>query len=146
MYGISKIGYQARVWAVSYSDDNADRGPGYRGGIQSHRGWDRPDLVAGYDRGETRLQAHSNSKWRYFAEVQITGGQRGPGRIGGEYWKVLRDKKGQRDSKSYERYPESNWRLLVIPTSLLAPGPDGPVATDLMEALRRESRNAKRGS
>ncbi len=41
MHGISPIGYQARVWAVTFSDDNADRGKGYEGGLKSHRGWSR---------------------------------------------------------------------------------------------------------
>ena len=75
-------------------------------------------------------------RWHHYGEVQITGGQRGQGRIGGEYWKVLRNKRGARVGLSHERYPESHWRQLCITTSLLAPGPDGPVATDFMESFR----------
>ena len=134
MYGISKIGYQARVWAVTFSDDNADRGRSYEGGIKSQMGWARPDLVALFDRFSREL--HPNIRWRRLAEATITGAQRGNGRLGADYWKVLRDKRGRRAGRSYKRYPESTWRNLFIPDALLAPGPEGPVATDQLEAFR----------
>jgi len=134
MHGISRIGYQARVWAVTFSDDNADRGKGYKGGIESHMGWARPDLVALFDRFSREL--HPNVRWRHLAEATITGSQRGNGRLGADYWKVLRDKRGRRVGRSHDRYPESTWRNLFIADALLAPGPDGPVATDQFEAFR----------
>jgi len=134
MHGISKIGYQARVWAVTFSDDNADRGAGYEGGVKSHLGWARPDLVALFDRFSREL--NPNVGWRHLAESTITGSQRGNGRLGADYWKVIRDKRGRRAGRSHERYPESTWRNLFIPEALLAPGPDGPVATDQLEAFR----------
>lgn len=69
-------------------------------------------------------------------ERNITGTQRGQARVGGDYWKVMKDKRGNRVGRSHERYPESNWRNLVIRASLLAPGPAGPVATSRSEAFR----------
>jgi len=134
-YGISKIGYQDVVWTVTFSDDNAARPKGYRGGIKSHMGWARPDLVAQFDRGTSR-ESSPNVFWVHLAETAITGSQRGNGRLGAEYWKVLRGKRGERAGRSHERYPESSWRNLFIPEALLAPGPDGPVATDELEAYR----------
>ncbi len=56
--------------------------------------------------------------------------------MGAEYWKVITDKKGKRAARSYERYPESDWRNLIIPEAIMAPGPNGAVATNQMEALR----------
>jgi hypothetical protein len=134
MHGISKIGYQARVWAVTFSDDNADRGPGYAGGLKSHRGWSRPDLVAQFDRFSR--EDSTNVYWHCLAETAITGSQRGNGRLGADYWKVVKNKSGKRVARSHDCYPESTWRNLFIPESLLAPGPDGPAASDEMEAYR----------
>jgi hypothetical protein len=134
MHGISEIGYQARVWAVTFSDDNADRPRGYEGGIKSQLGWARPDLVAQFDRFSRELNA--NVYWRCLPEATITGAQRGNGRLGAEYWKVVRDARGRRAGRSHERYPESTWRNLFIPEALLAPAPDGPAATDQLEAYR----------
>jgi hypothetical protein len=135
MHGISSIGYQARVWAVTFSDDNADRGRGYEGGLKSHRGWSRPDLVAQFDRFSR--EPSTNVYWRQLAEVAITGSQRGNGRLGADYWKVVKNKNGKRVGRSHDRYAESTWRNLFIPESLLAPAPDGPAASDEMEAYRQ---------
>ncbi len=135
MHGVSEIGYQARVWAVTFSDDNADRGRSYEGGMKSHMGWARPDLVAQFDRFSREV--HPNVRWRHLAEATITGSQRGNGRLGADYWKVIRDKRGQRAGRSHDRYPESTWRNLYIADALLAPGPDGPVAADQLEAFRQ---------
>ena len=118
----------------TFSDDNADRGKGYEGGMKSHRGWSRPDLVAQFDRFSR--ESSTNVYWRHLAETAITGSQRGNGRLGADYWKALRNDKGRRMGRSHDRYPESTWRNLFIPEALLAPGPDGPAATDEMEAYR----------
>jgi hypothetical protein len=135
MHGISKIGYQARVWAVTFSDDNADRGRGYEGGMQSHRGWSRPDLVAQFDRFSREFS--TNVYWQHLAETAVTGSQRGNGRLGGDYWKAIKNKNGKRVARAHERYPESTWLLLTLPESLLAPGPEGPAASDELEAYRQ---------
>ena len=135
-YGISKIGYQDVVWKVTFSDDNAVRPKGYRGGIKSHMGWARPDLVGQFDRGNSR-ETSPNVFWLRLAEAAITGSQRGNGRLGADYWQVVKDKRGNRVARSHERYPESSWRNLFIPEALLAPGPTGPVATDELEAYRQ---------
>ncbi len=49
---------------------------------------------------------------------------------------MIKDKKGKRTARVYERYPESDWRNLDIPEAIMAPGPGGAVATNQMEALR----------
>jgi len=141
MYDMVKIGYQARVWAVTYSDDNADRGKGYKGGIESHRGWAREDLVALFDRFSR--ERHTCTKWFRMMEVAITGSQRGLGRVGADYWVVVKDKQGRRVGRSYQRYPESDWRNLFIADSMLAPGPDGPVGTNRLKALREGIQDAE---
>ena len=134
MYGIAPVGYQARVWSVAFSDDGTDRGKRNKGQITSLCGWKGEHLLAQFDR--VTRDTHPNTRWRHVAETCITGAQRGPGRLGGEYWKVVRNARGQRANTSFERYPESSWRNLFIASSLLAPGPDGPVASRRLEAFR----------
>ena len=134
MHGISKIGYQARVWAVTFSDDNADRGAGYEGGLKSHRGWSRPDLVAQFDRFSREFS--SNVYWYHLAETAITGSQRGNGRLGADYWKAIKNKRGKRVARTHDRYPESSWRPAHRPRIALAARAEGPVASDELEAYR----------
>jgi hypothetical protein len=133
MHGIAKVSYQARVWTVRFSDDGSDRGEA-NGTMESLRGWSRKELWAQFDR--VRRDHQVCTQWRHLAESVITGEQRGPARLGADYWEVLKNKKGQRVGRAYSRYPESDWRNLIILTSMLAPGPDGPVATNHFEAFR----------
>ena len=51
-------------------------------------------------------------------------------------WSVMRDKRGRRTGMAFMRYPESNWRMLLIQTTFMAPGPEGPIVTDQFEAFR----------
>lgn len=134
MYGIAPIAYQAVVWDVRFSDDGADAHGKGKGIMESFHGWNRAVLWSQFDR--FNRERHPCTRWRRQAEVCITGAQRGPGRLGAEYWKVIRDNRGRRAGRSYERYPESSWRNLVIPEALMAPGPNGAMATNQMEALR----------
>ena len=48
----------------------------------------------------------------------------------------MKNKRGKRVGRAYARYPESNWHQISINTSTLAPGPEGPVATNHLEAFR----------
>ncbi|NLW49929.1 MAG: hypothetical protein GXY85_03680 [Candidatus Brocadiaceae bacterium] len=134
MYGIAQVAYQACVWAVAFSDDGTDRGERDKGRITSRMGWNREHLIAQFDR--VTRDDHPNTRWRHLAETCITGSQRGPGRLGAEYWKVVRNARGERASTSFERYPESSWRNLFIASSLIVPGPEGPAAGRRLEALR----------
>ena len=69
-------------------------------------------------------------------EFAITGDQRGIGHLGAEFWKVFKDKKGQRAARIYSRYPKSNWRNLDIYTALPAPAAEGAAVTSRYEHLR----------
>ena len=68
--------------------------------------------------------------------MNIAGNQRGIGHLGADFWSVVRDKRDNRRGRVYMRYPEGNWRSNDICTSLLAPGPEGPVATHRYEVMR----------
>jgi len=125
LHGVVPIAYETRVWHTYFSSDPAK--PRY--------GWKNPVLVAEYNRARN-LDQLPPTKWRHIAELNITGGQRGIGRIGADNWRTIRDPKGERKGKVADRYPQSSWRNLDLYTSLLAPGPDGPVATARFEFLR----------
>jgi len=49
----------------------------------------------------------------------------------------VKDKRGGRQGQVNDRYPESFQRMMrIMYSSLVAPGPNGPVATDHMDAFR----------
>jgi len=102
-------------------------------------GWKNPMLQAlQYIRVSWRgeMDMLPGSMWLSLPEINIAGQQRGFGRIGADSWPVLKDKKGRRVYRAYERYPWSIWSGLEQRSSILAPGPDGAVATNRLEQLR----------
>jgi hypothetical protein len=116
VYQIAKVGYEIRVWSIRNAADT------------SLMGWKRPQMLNCYFR-QADFNAYPSATWRQACEFAITGDQRGVGRLGGEFWPVIRDKSGLRKDRIYARYPQSGWQNLNIYTSLLAPGPNGPIAT-----------------
>ena len=126
LYKIADIGYAAFVYDLIYNV-NPDKGRMY--------GWRQPSLLTCYERGGA-MNAASTLEMREVPTFAITGGQRGSGRLGGEFWFAVRNRKGERSGSVWARYPENNWRNLDISDWFLAPGPDGPVSTKRLEALR----------
>jgi hypothetical protein len=98
-------------------------------------GWKLPNLVTEYRRFND-LNAWPPASVRHFPEIQITGEQRGLGRVGADFWPAIKDKAGRRTGRVYGRYPQSQWRNLDLGSYMLAPGPDGPVAAARFEWLR----------
>jgi len=121
-YMKAQFGYQALVYCETAKE-------------KSLMGWKRPDMLAYFHRGNT-LDGAEPAFWRTMPSFAVAGVWRGVGHLGGDFWKVFRDKKGQRSSRVYSRYPQSNWRNLDIYTSFLAPMPDGLVRTTRYEHLR----------
>jgi len=126
LYGIADVGYEAHVYNLGYQV-NPDKG--------RHYGWHHPELVVRFARNGWPNTA-SFLQMRLLPAFNITGDQRGIGRVGADVWYVVKDKKGLRAGTAYHRYPEVNWRNLDIESWLLAPGPDGAVATARLENLR----------
>jgi len=113
--------YAAFVWGV-------------RGFCSGGKGWESPFLLTQFLRN---MADHwPITTYRMAPEVNITGGQRGLGRIGLDYWPVLKNPRGARSGRASERYPKASWRNLNITDALLAPGPDGPLGTARFEMLR----------
>ena len=126
LHGIADLGYAAHVYALTYQA-NPDKGRLY--------GWRLPTLVSHFPRGGG-LNMSPCVEIRHLQEFNITGGQRGAGRLGADIWHVVKDKKGLRVGSVYLRYPENNWRNLDIGSWFLAPGPEGALATARFENLR----------
>jgi len=74
--------------------------------------------------------------WRGAGEINISGSQRGFGRLGADFWDAVKDKNGRRMGRVQQRYPQSYWGNLDLRCSLLAPGPEGALATARYENLR----------
>jgi hypothetical protein len=113
--------YAAFVWGV-------------KGFCTGQQGWKNPFLLTQFLRN--MRDNYPVTTYRMAGEVNITGGQRGLGRIGLDYWPVIRNSRGERITQASERYPKASWRNLNISDSLLAPGPEGPLATARFEMLR----------
>ena len=124
---LAPIGYQTRVWNIHFSD--------YDPIGTRHYGWKGDLLMADYER-HGFINQLSFTYWRHLGEFNITGMQRGIGRIGADFWSVIRDRNNRRVGTVASRYPQSSRRNLDIFASLLAPGPDGPVATPNYEIFR----------
>jgi len=126
IHGIADIGYTAYVWDVDYNGNPRET---------RMYGWKNPRLLVQFKRFSALNQWPATSLC-HFAEVNITGAQRGVGRIGADFWKSIRDKRGRRAGQVWGRYPQSAWHSLNMFNHLLAPGPNGPVSTGQMEVFR----------
>ena len=124
--GLAPVAYTAYVWNNEYPGDPS-KGRNY--------GWKRPELYAEF----RRFTAYNDwplTSVMLFSEIEITGKQRGLGRIGGDFWPVIKDKRGERRGWVWDKYPQSKWHSCNLMSHMLSPGPDGPVATARYEALR----------
>ena len=126
LHKIADISGEAHVYDLGYNV-NPDKGRQY--------GWNRPELTLRFSRNGFSNSANCLTT-HLTPAFNITGTQRGLGRLGADTWFVVRNKKGCRSGAVYHRYPENNWRNLDIQGWMLAPGPDGAVYTSRLENLR----------
>lgn len=119
------VGYGAGVWSPRFAI--APENP-------LLYGWKRADVRVQFRRGS--WNGGYSSIFRLIGEINIMGAQRGFGRVGADFWNVISDKKGRRRHGLGERYWKAEWTNLNILTSVLAPGPDGPVSTTRLEMMR----------
>jgi len=123
---IADIGYSAYVQNKMYNI-NPDKGRMY--------GWKNKELRASYFRAGG-FNFYDILSIREMQAFNITGVFHGEGRMGGDYWWAVRNKKGERAGHVHDRFPESNWHNLDILDWALAPGPDGAVSTARLESLK----------
>ncbi|MFI5381987.1 MAG: hypothetical protein ACHRHE_22050 [Tepidisphaerales bacterium] len=134
--GVATVAYTAFVWNVQYPQAapiNADAPKASSDG-RLH-GWKRPELYAEFRRF-TALNEWPASTILLFPEIQITGNQRGLGRVGADFWPVYKDKQGRRRSWIWDQYPQSLWHSCNLMSHMLVPGPAGPVASTRYELMR----------
>ncbi|HUV39923.1 MAG TPA: glycoside hydrolase domain-containing protein [Planctomycetota bacterium] len=74
--------------------------------------------------------------FRLLGEMNIMGQQRGFGKLGADFWPVLKDQRGRRVGTVSGRYPKSRWLKLSVETALLAPGKDGALSTARLDMMR----------
>lgn len=125
-YSFGKVGYDCNVWGFYWVVDPSKT---------RAYGWREPGVVAVYHRGNF-FNVATSTALRNVEEQNITGKQRGVGRIGADTWPAIVDKSGRRAGTVTERYPESYWRNLNVGSWVLAPGPEGPVGTARYEHFR----------
>ena len=69
------------------------------------------------------LDGYPTSRWRSMAEQAIFGNMRGMGRLGADTWRVVKDAKGNRIARAWERFPASNWGYLNCDSRRAGAGP-----------------------
>jgi len=127
------IGYDTTVWQARFPKEATDRKYGWQGGKP---GGSKDEMVAMFDRDiwkpDYRMQLVRS---RLLGEMNISGDQRGFGRMSADFWGVIDTKWGK--ASIVNRYPLSNWAQLSLRmTPYLHPGPEGALATVRFEMLR----------
>jgi len=140
VYDIAEVGYQATVWGgFQFADGLRQTNQKNAPIMQSLYGWKCPRLDVVFERN-TSLDTYPATRWLFFPETGITGELRGIGRIGADYWRAVKDKRGRRVGWAHNRFQEGQWGGSSINLSLCNPvlgaGPDGPVATNRLIALK----------
>jgi glycosyl hydrolase family 123 len=139
VHGIADVGYQATVWGgYRFGDGCRQTNQKEAPIVASLHGWATPRLDVVFERNRG-LDSYPSSRWRFYAETGITSELRGVGRIGADYWKVIKDRRNRRVGYVHERFVEgtwaSSWIQLNLCSSTLAPGPGGPAATTRLLAM-----------
>ena len=131
------VGYLADVWNSPSAPDP---------GRKRLYGWKNPRRQTTFPRygsntvGEIRTWS-SLAKYRLSLEGMNAAGIRGFGRMGADFWNVLKARRRTygKGRDIIARYPESDWGQLYLGNStsyVLAPGPRGALATVRFEMIR----------
>jgi hypothetical protein len=121
------FGYQANAYDTSNVLDPT---------VARQYGWKRPNLVEGAHFPRLTQDIFPLTTFRFMGEMNIARNYRGFARLGADFWPVLKDKRGRRVGSIAARFAKSSWWNLNLITSLLAPGPEGAIATARYEMLR----------
>lgn len=123
-----KGGYCTTVWNARFA--NLEKGRDY--------GWKNPQCILYNDRDIWKPDFASQLvRSRVLGELDISGKQRGFGRMSADFWPCLKDAKGNMTGSISARFPKSNWNQLNLrQTPYLYPGPKGALSTVRFEMLR----------
>ncbi len=141
------VGYLADVWGSPIAPDPAQK---------RLYGWKAEFLRTTFPReGSSTVMAVRTFtpliQHRVALEGMVAAGLHGFGRMGADFWDVLEPTDPLRSTYSRSlnllgRYPESNWGQLYVGNStpyLLAPGPQGAVATVRFEMIREGAQDVE---
>lgn len=142
-----EIGMGIALWGIHLNIVDPDKGYGY--------GWQNKMWLAYYPREFSMTSNIPEHRFKLemwmgaFSEfeMQHKGTTRtacGLGRIGGNFWKVVRDRRGNPVGTLAGRYPESYWGQLNLNyciSSIYGRGKAGPVPTIRSEAFREGVRD-----
>jgi hypothetical protein len=136
-----ELGMAIALWGIGSTPVDPAEGYGY--------GWQNPFWLAYYPREMsmlTSLVEHRVKLERWMGAVTRSEtayskakGTRGLGRLGADFWVVLRDERGNLRASLAGQYPESYWGQLNLNYGiphLLGKGRDGPLPTVRSEAFR----------
>jgi Glycoside hydrolase 123, catalytic domain/Glycoside hydrolase 123 N-terminal domain len=113
-------------------------------------GW-KNSWIAGFPRMSTfemgygLLKCQSLVTYRKGLEKSLIANRRGVGRMGADFWNVIKDKRG-RSKHIVGRFKTGSWHggnLYYSCNYILAPGDAGPVSTTRFEMLRRGAQEAE---
>ncbi len=136
-----KMGLTVALWGVGYSPADPLDGYGF--------GWSNPHWVAYFPR-EMNLRS-STVEYRTRSENRMGGrrgrtpfmmtgrGVRGLGRLGVDFWRVVRDGRGRITGSLAGIYPETAWGQLTLNNGVphvLSQGESHPIPTTRSEAFR----------
>jgi hypothetical protein len=133
LYGV-KAGYVAHVWGAGVQTPKAG---------QRIYGWKQEWQVVVFPRFGSMMnpplwQDAPLASHFLVTEAALMANLRGFGRVGADFWPVLKDARG-RETPVINRYPDSAHGQTTLANStaaLLAPGPDGALSTVRFEVLR----------
>jgi hypothetical protein len=158
------VGYIVVLWGMMGLWD-----PAYPalGGVSRFYGWrDAPLIVARFPRDELRLPHATLGRYFIYPEewmvaqgkwlsrqqpggdgaTKYWSGACGFGRLGADFWPVIADEQDRAERLIARYSAESSWGQLTLEYSnpaLLAPGPDGALATSRLEVLREGLQQAE---
>jgi hypothetical protein len=101
-------------------------------------GWRRKEVALHNDRDIWKPDFPSQLvRSRTLGELNITGQQRGFGRMSADFWPCLKDRNGRITVSISSRFPKSDWvQLNLRQTPYLYPGPNGALSTIRFEMMR----------
>jgi len=139
-----KVGMCASVWGIGCCPMLPEFGPAGHGWRSDYRLMFNSRYGLGQG-SPPNLWMALGEEWMGAKDIHATvdipplDGVKGMGRIGADFWPVIKDSQGNFRSQLCGRYPESYWgqlSLVCCTQWMLSPGPSGPLATVRLESLR----------
>jgi len=121
----ARTGYISTVFEGTRFDDPSER---------RLLGWRRPEMWTQfwrYTRNDMPI-----TTFRFMGETSLLAGYRGFARMGGDFFPVFKNKRGELVAGVSARYPKSYWNNLNVEVAFFARGERGAIPTARFEMLR----------